>query len=137
MTNDESLFSQLRDGLSECVSHERGQRKLRSLEIPDEPPEIDAANLMALRLSADLSPAVFAGILNVSTGTLRNWEQGRRKPSAAVRRLIHLFSQRPAEFCEVIGLRQIALPKIRIVQTARGTRQIVVGSQSGRRHVAP
>ncbi len=135
MANDESLFSRLRDGLSECIAHERGQRPLRSLEIPDEPPEIDAANLTALRLSADLSPAVFAGILNVSTDTLRNWERGHRKPSAAVRRLIHLFSQRPAEFCEVIGLRLIELPQIRIVQTSPGKRKIIVGRPSSRGHV--
>ena len=41
--------------------------------------------------------AEFAGWLGVSVATVRDWEQGRRRPDAAARTLLALIATAPAE----------------------------------------
>ena len=45
----------------------------------------------------------FAAMLNISIGTLRNWEQGRRKPDGAALSLLKIVSANP-EYVEGILL---------------------------------
>jgi putative transcriptional regulator len=75
------LFERLRQGLNEGIAHAKGKLTLKTVEVPEQPPEIDAKTLAALRVQAAMSQGVFAKMLNVSTKTLQSWEQGVRKPS--------------------------------------------------------
>ena len=82
------LAEQIRKtGLEEAIRHARGEITLKTttVELPDEPPEIDAPTLVALRDQSRMSQAVFARLLNVSTKTVQSWEQGVRTPSHASR----------------------------------------------------
>lgn len=108
------LFDRLRTGLEEGIAHAKGERNLKTVQIPEKPPEIDAVTLIALREAADMSQAVFARVLNVSTKTIQSWEQGLRVPSMASRRLIQVFSERPEVVCEIVGLRPVSLKGIKI-----------------------
>ena len=79
------VAEQIRKGLEEAIRHARGEITLKTttLELPDRPPEIDAADLTKLRLASGMSQATFARLLNVTTRTVQNWEQGQRRPSQA------------------------------------------------------
>ena len=102
----ESLFERLKSGLEEGIRHARGEITLKTttVEIPDPPPAIEAAELTELRLASGMSQAVFARLLNVSTRTVQTWEQGRRKPSQAALRLIQVFRHDPNGLLEAAGM---------------------------------
>lgn len=56
-------------------------------------PEI--SQFASARLASGLSQAAFAALLGVSVRTLQDWEQGRRKPSAAAVTLYKIAERRP------------------------------------------
>ncbi len=120
------LFERLKKGLNEGIAHASGELTLRTVEIPDDPPEIDGKTVAALRAQASMSQAVFAKMLNVSTKTLQSWEQGVRKPSDASRRLIQIFSTDPEVICRSAGLPEISLDGVKIRQLTKGRRKIVI-----------
>lgn len=122
------LFERLKKGLEEGVAHAQGSLTLRTVEIPDEPPEIDAKTLTALRTQAAMSQAIFAKLLNVSTKTLQSWEQGLRQPSDASRRLIQIFSEEPGMICRIVGLQEIALKQDRAKPITNGHRRMAAQS---------
>ena len=127
----ESLFEELKQGLQQGIAYAKGELNLKVVDLPDDPPEIDAATLAALRNAAGMSQGVFAGMLNVSTKTLQSWEQGVRRPADASRRLIQMFTERPDIFCEVVGLPVVSLPGVSI-EGAKGKRRIVVRNSAGK-----
>lgn len=126
------LFERLKEGLEEGIAQAQGELTLRSVEVPEEPPEIDAKTLAALRHRAAMSQAVFAKMLNVSTKTLQSWEQGVRQPSDASRRLIQVFSSDPAVICRSAGLPEIRLEGVAVEQLPQGRRRIVVNPLHGK-----
>lgn len=131
-----SVADQIRKGLEEGIRHARGEITLRTtvVERPDEPPEIDAPTLVALREQSRMSQAVFARLLNVSTKTVQSWEQGVRTPSHASRRLIQVFSQHPESVCQSAGITPITLRGVAIKKLSAGRRKLVVeGAPDGRK----
>lgn len=120
------LFERLKRGLKEGIAHSQSELTLRTVEVPEEPPEIDAPTLVLLRGQARMSQSVFARMLNVSTKTLQSWEQGVRRPSDASRRLIQVFSAHPDIVCEAAGLPSIKLEGVVVQQDASGRRKILV-----------
>lgn len=132
MSARKPLFDRLRAGLEEGIAHARGELTLRTVEVPEDPPEIDAATLAALRRKAAMSQAVFARVLSVSAKTLQSWEQGVRTPSTAARRLIHLFAEHPEVVCRTVGLKAVRVPGFRIVDDGGGRRRIVRDVEGGR-----
>jgi putative transcriptional regulator len=122
------VAEQIRKGLEEAIRHARGEITLKTttVELPDEPPEIDAPTLVALRDQSRMSQAVFARMLNVSSKTVQSWEQGVRTPSHASRRLIQIFSEHPETFCRSVGLPPITLTGVTIEKVSPGHRKIVI-----------
>ena len=98
------LFDRLKSGLEEGIAHAHGELTLRTVQIPEPPPEVSARDVSALRKKAGMSQAVFARVLNVSPKTLQSWEQGVRRPADASRRLIQIFRDHPEVLCEAAGL---------------------------------
>jgi putative transcriptional regulator len=127
------LFERLKQGLNEGIAHAKGELTLRTVDVPQQPPEIDANTLAALRLQAAMSQAVFAKMLNVSTKTLQSWEQGIRKPSDASRRLIQVFSSHPEIICQSAGLPEVVLEGVSVKPLANGRKKIVVKQSLKRR----
>jgi putative transcriptional regulator len=119
------FFERLKSGLEEGIAHARGELTLKTVKVPEPPPEIDAETLVALREEAAMSQAVFAKILYVSSKTVQSWEQGHRAPSMASRRLIHLFTEEPAIVCKVVGLPAVRLHGFKIIDYGKGRRRIV------------
>src|SRR5438105_622068 len=119
------FFERLKAGLEEGIAHARGELTLKTVAVPEAPPEIDAKTLVALREEAAMSQAVFAKVLNVSSKTVQSWEQGNRVPSMASRRLIQLFTEEPGMVCKVVGLPAVQLHGFKIVEYGKGKRRIV------------
>jgi putative transcriptional regulator len=119
------LFERLKIGLEEGIAHAQGELNLKTIDVPDAPPEIDAKTLVALREEAAMSQAVFAKVLYVSTKTVQSWEQGVREPSMVSRRLIHIFAEQPSVVCRVIGMRPVQLRGFKIVSVGGGKRRIM------------
>ena len=70
-------------------------------------PEPDVA---AIRGKTGLSQSTFAKSIGVSLGTLKNWEQGRRRPEGPARVLLALLEKRPSIVQEELGRSQTGRP---------------------------
>ena len=133
------VAEQIRKGLEEAIRHARGEITLKTTtyDLPEEPPEIDAETLVALRDQSMMSQAVFARMLNVSTKTVQSWEQGVRTPSHASRRLIQIYSEHPETVCRSVGLPPVTLKGVSIEQVAPGHMKIVIKGVSAVRKSRP
>ena len=73
-----------------------GKRQLREFDALC---ELDAAELSPrkiklLRMSARVSQAVFAAMLNTSVSTIQKWEIGDKKPSGPSLKLLNLIQRK-------------------------------------------
>lgn len=100
MKNDD--FEALKESVREAGRIRRGE------EAPSRTFEFAAPDVRALRDRFGLSQTEFALLLGVSVGTLRNWEQGRRRPEGPARALLRVAERRPEAVLE--ALRDNAAP---------------------------
>ena len=56
-----------------------------------------------LREGMKLSQARFAAMLGISVGTLRNWEQGRRRPEGPARALLRVAAVHPEAVLDALS----------------------------------
>jgi putative transcriptional regulator len=57
--------------------------------------EFPTSEVRRIRETYGLSQDKFASLLGISVATLRNWEQGRRKPEGPARVLLRVASEHP------------------------------------------
>lgn len=86
---DSQLFNDLIESVTEAGAILRGERK------PSRVFTVDAATVQDIREGLGLSQSQFASIIHVSTKTLRNWEQGIRKPGGAAAALLTAIRNDP------------------------------------------
>ncbi len=60
-------------------------------------------DVTAIRRKTGLSQQKFSARIGVSTGTLRNWEQGRRQPEGPARVLLAMLARNPHLVEETLG----------------------------------
>lgn len=102
------LGQELISGLKEAVAHARGTKKLRgsSLEIPQPARPWRKEQIARLRKRRfGVSQPLFASFLSVTASTVRAWEQGRKSPSGAARRLLELADIAPELFQRLAHIR--------------------------------
>jgi putative transcriptional regulator len=76
------------------------------LASPDEmPPLPTVVDVAAIRARTGLSQPAFAKRVGVPVATLRNWEQGHRKPQGPARVLLALLDRNPRIVEETLGRR--------------------------------
>lgn len=88
-------FRKIMAGLDDARAYLDGQRDgfvVHEVATP-EVPEPDVATI---RGKTGLSQPNFARSIGVSLGTLKNWEQGRRRPEGPARVLLALLAKRPS-----------------------------------------
>lgn len=91
-----NLFSKINEGFDALAGARAGKQTLRTHEVETNPaPEVNAAELKALRERLNLSRPVFAHYLRTNPRTLENWGQGRSKPNAQAALLIRLVEKFP------------------------------------------
>ena len=69
------------------------RRAYRARPVDKMLPEVDVA---AIRKRLGLSQVRFAHRFGFSVGTLRHWEQGKRKPTGCALALLHVIAYQPA-----------------------------------------
>jgi putative transcriptional regulator len=96
--NDE-LFQELLESVKQGAAIMKGEvEPSRSFDFPE-------TEVRALREQFGLSQDKFANLVGISVGTLRNWEQGRRKPEGPARVLLRIASLHPEALLD-IGMKQ-------------------------------
>jgi putative transcriptional regulator len=94
--NDE-LFKELLESVKQGAAIMKGTMEpSRSFEFPE-------TEVRALREQFGLSQDKFAHLVGISVGTLRNWEQGRRKPEGSARVLLQIASRHPEVLLDIAG----------------------------------
>ncbi len=101
-------FAKLVASVKEAGDIKAGHRVAsRIYEIP--PPEI-----RMVREQLDVSQGEFAVMIGVSTRTLQNWEQGRRRPEGPAKALLTVASRNPAAVLDALhGRRRAPIAKSR------------------------
>lgn len=81
----EELLGSVREG-AEILSGRRKASRAREFSAPD---------VRAVRTGYGLSQSRFAALMGISVATLRNWEQGRRRPEGSARVLLEVVAKHP------------------------------------------
>jgi putative transcriptional regulator len=77
-------------GLSD-EQHAKITMRRAALDKIDRASPIGPGEIVAIREAAHMSQAVFARLLDVSTGTLSKWERGELKPRGPANRLLQVI----------------------------------------------
>ena len=93
---------QLIESAKEAVQIERGEREAARItrytaaeaEV-EPPPQYVSERIKEIRDRMGLSQPLFSAALNVSTETVRAWEQGKREPDGATHRLLEVAEEHP------------------------------------------
>ncbi len=85
----DKLFNELLDSIKQGGKIVRGEMK------PSRVFEFDKTDIQSIRKKYGLSQEKFSKMLGISVGTLRNWEQGRRKPEGPARILLRVAEKHP------------------------------------------
>ena len=83
-----NIGAEILEGIREIKRGEHG----RVINLPP---------IAAIREGTGLSQSRFAELLGVSVRTLQEWEQGRRAPTGAARRLLMIAHRNPRAFLDV------------------------------------
>ena len=84
-------YEKIRAGLDDARAYLDGDRRgfvVHEVEVPE-------PDVAAIRGRTGLSQPAFARSIGVPLGTLKNWEQGRRRPWGPARVLLALIEKRP------------------------------------------
>jgi len=96
VTKARVLFDELMEGVEAMRQQREGKITLRSHDVSERPPlAVDARVIRQTRERLNVSRAVFARGLRVSTRTLESWEQGRARPNAQAAALILMVRRYP------------------------------------------
>jgi putative transcriptional regulator len=93
---NDKLFNELLASIKQGGEILRGSRKAKRVFNFDEP------DVKTIRAHYGLSQDKFAKLLGISAGTLRNWEQGRRKPDGPARVLLCVAAKHPDEILDTL-----------------------------------
>jgi putative transcriptional regulator len=94
---NEKDFQNLLQGVREAAAYMRGDRS--GVARVD---RIEPGSVSAIRAKLRLSQEEFSTAFGISKGTLRNWEQGRRKPSGAARVLLRVADRHPKAVLDAV-----------------------------------
>ena len=85
-------FDKIMAGLDDARAYLKGDRggfAVHDIKVSD-------PDVVAIRSSTGLSQPDFARSIGIRLGTLKNWEQGRRRPEGPARVLLALIAKRPS-----------------------------------------
>ena len=92
-------FEKIMAGLDDARAYVIGDRSgfaVHAIEVSD-------PDVVAIRSRTGLSQPAFARSIGIPLGTLKNWEQGRRRPEGPARVLLALIDKRPSIVQEELG----------------------------------
>ena len=86
----ENAFQSVMTGMKQALRHAKGDEVGITHQIV-----VKDHDVRKIRIESGFSQSQFASSIGVSVATLRNWEQGKRKPNGAARVLLALLEQDP------------------------------------------
>ena len=95
------MKKELFDELMESVR--QGSAILKGSSKPSRTFSFKGHDVVKIRNQFNLSQDKFASLLGISVATLRNWEQGRRKPDGPARILLGVAAKHPEAVLDVVG----------------------------------
>jgi len=90
-------FDKLAESIRQAGKIRRGTMK------PARVRDIEVEDIRAIRQKLKKSQSEFALMIGVSVATLRNWEQGRRKPEGPARALLRIAAKNPMAVAAALG----------------------------------
>jgi putative transcriptional regulator len=101
---DDSAFNELLASVRQAGAILRGEEDPgRAFHFPEKDGAPDVA---AIRAHFGVSQQRFADMLGISLGTLRNWEQGRRRPEGPAEVLLEVAYRHPEAVLQVVRERR-------------------------------
>jgi len=90
MTEKSNLLDiDLNEELAAIRSHKAGKKALRTKNLKN------PSDVATIRHHLGLTQEAFSGLLGISVQTLRNWEQGVRKPHGPALALLRIVEKNP------------------------------------------
>ena len=86
-------------GLDDARAYLNGERTGFAVHETDVP----CPDVVAIRSKTGLSQPAFARSIGIPLGTLKSWEQGRRRPEGPARVLLALIDKRPSIVQDELG----------------------------------
>lgn len=109
---DESTFAEeLAESLRQAIAYARGdrdapvrvvRRTVRNTAVTPVP-SYTAEEVRAIRTRLGYSQPIFALALGVTADAVQAWEQGKRGPNGAARRLLQVAERAPETFREAVA----------------------------------
>ena len=93
----DELFTELLESVRQGGAIVRGKMP------PSRAFEFAEPDVRLIRERYGLTQEKFAHLIGISVATLRNWEQGRRKPEGAARVLLQVAARHPEAVLDVVG----------------------------------
>ena len=88
-----SLFDDLREGLEDAISYEKGTGKAKTKTYMILPVnEYSNKEIREIRMKVGMTQSVFASYMGVSKKTVEAWECGRTHPTGPVFRLLDILA---------------------------------------------
>ncbi len=84
-------FDSIKQGLEEAIAYMEGDKTGSRTHVV----RVSPADVRAVRSKLGLTQDKFAILFGVSVYTLRNWEQGRRKPEGPACALLKIIEKEP------------------------------------------
>ena len=91
----ESITDTIQDLIDAGIGTSFTKKELNSLGVEIPEVKISKYQIKEIRKQMNLSQTVFAGVLNVSPSSVRQWEQGQREPTGATKVLFELLREAP------------------------------------------
>ncbi len=85
----EQAFNELMESMKQAVAISNGEMQ------PSRTFVYSPVNVKEIRERTNKNQEEFANMIGVKVGTLRNWEQGRRKPDGAALSLLKIVAANP------------------------------------------
>jgi len=94
-TIKKAVGNTVQDLLKRGIKTSFTEKELKELGVEIPRIEMSAKDIQAIRERIKLSQSVFAKILNVSSSSVRQWEQGKRTPTGSTKVLLELLKKNP------------------------------------------
>ena len=94
----DEMFDELVTSMKQAASITKGESKPSRVFV------YSPINVKEVREKTNKSQAEFADMIGVKLGTLRNWEQGRRKPEGAALTLLKIVAANPKYVEQVLHI---------------------------------
>lgn len=91
---NKEMFKELLESIEQAGEIKNGQNEASRTFKIEEP------DVVAIRKKYEMTQQEFSSLLGISVGTLRNWEQGRRKPQGPAKILLRIAQKRPKAILE-------------------------------------